>query len=64
MRTGCIAGAEHVDRIKERLMETGFKDVKIELKTYSKKLIRGWFPGSRAEDYVASADIHAVKAGG
>ncbi|HHP7234553.1 MAG TPA: arsenite methyltransferase [Desulfobacterales bacterium] len=61
MRTGCIAGAEHVDRIKALLMEAGFLDVKIELKTYSNKLISGWFPGSRAEDYVASADIHAVK---
>jgi SAM-dependent methyltransferase len=63
MMTGCIAGAEHVDRIKERLMEAGFLNVRIELKTYSKKLISGWFPGSRAEDYVASADIHAVKTG-
>ena len=43
-------------------MEAGFLDVKIELKTYSQKLISGWFPGSRAEDYVASADIRALKA--
>jgi hypothetical protein len=44
-------------------MEAGFLNVRIELKTYSKKLISGWFPGNRAEDYVASADIHAVKTG-
>jgi SAM-dependent methyltransferase len=61
MMTGCVAGAEHVDRIRDLLAAAGFKDVKIGLKDYSKKLISGWFPGSRAEDYVASADIEAVK---
>jgi hypothetical protein len=44
------------------LAAAGFKEVRIDLKDYSKKLIREWFPGSRAEDYVASADIEAVKA--
>jgi len=62
MLTGCIAGAEHVDRIRASLAAAGFTQVKIDLKDYSKKLISGWFPGSRAEDYVASADIEAVKA--
>lgn len=62
MMTGCVAGAEHVDRIRDLLVSAGFKDVRIDLKDYSKKLISGWFPGSRAEDYVASADIEAVKA--
>ena len=61
MLTGCVAGAEHVDRIRELLAAAGFEDVKIDLKDYSKALVRGWFPGSGAEDYVASADIEAVK---
>ncbi|MGD9214162.1 MAG: arsenite methyltransferase [Desulfobacteraceae bacterium] len=61
MMTGCIAGAEHVDRITASLAAAGFKDVKIDLKDYSNKLINGWFPGARAEDYVASADIQALK---
>jgi len=61
MLTGCITGAEHVDRISALLATAGFTEVKIDLRDYSKKLISGWFPGSRAEDYVASADIEAVK---
>lgn len=62
MLTGCIAGAEHVDRIRALLTAAGFQEVKIEQKGYSKELISGWFPGSRAENYVASADILALKA--
>ena len=61
MLSGCIAGAEHIDRIRDLLDEVGFHHVKIELKTYSKELVSGWFPGSGAENYVASADIEAVK---
>jgi arsenite methyltransferase len=59
--TGCIAGAEHIDRIRDLLEEVGFKQVKIELKAYSKELVGEWFPGSGAENFVASADIEAVK---
>jgi len=61
MLTGCIAGAEHIDRIRNLLGEVGFRDVKIELKAHSKELVSGWFPGSGAEDYVASANIQAFK---
>jgi SAM-dependent methyltransferase len=61
MLTGCIAGAEHVDQIRAILAAAGFEDVRIDLKGYSKELVSGWFPGSCAEDYVASADIEAVK---
>ena len=61
MLTGCVAGAEHVDQIRELLAAAGFKDITIDLKDYSRQLIRGWFPGSGAEDYVASAAIEAVK---
>ena len=59
--TGCVAGAEHIDRIRNLLGEVGFRDVKIELKAYSKELVSSWFPGSGAEDYVASANIQAFK---
>jgi arsenite methyltransferase len=61
MLTGCIAGAAHVDRIRSLLTEAGFEDVRIDLKGCSQKLISAWFPGRRAEDYVASADIEALK---
>ena len=59
--TGCIAGAEHVDKIRQMLAAAGFQNIDIELKAYSKELVSGWFPGSGAEDYVASADIRAEK---
>ncbi|MGD9877892.1 arsenite methyltransferase [Desulfococcus sp.] len=59
--TGCIAGAEHVDRIRSLLNAAGFRDVTIALKPYSRELVKEWFPGSGAEKYVASADIEAIK---
>jgi len=59
--TGCIAGAEHIDRIRDLLDEVGFEKVKIELKAYSKELVSEWFPGSGVENYVSSADIEAVR---
>jgi arsenite methyltransferase len=59
--TGCIAGAEHIDKIRGLLEEAGFKEVKIELKARSKELVSGWFPESGAENYVASANIEALK---
>ena len=59
--TGCIAGAEQIDKIRDLLEEVGFMEVKIEIKARSKELVSGWFPGSGAENYVASADIEALK---
>lgn len=61
--TRCIAGAEHIDWVKEWLTRVGFHQVAIQLKPHSEKLISGWMPGSHAETYVASADIIAVKDG-
>ena len=61
MLTGCIAGAAPVDRIRQLLTEAGFRNVRIQIKAGSKELVGGWFPGSGAENYVASADIVAVK---
>jgi len=59
--TGCVAGAEHIDRLRSLLDEVGFANVTIEVKTRSREMISGWFPASGAEDYVASADITACK---
>lgn len=61
MLTGCIAGAEHIDDLRKLLDEAGFENVTIALKSYSKELVSQWFPGSGAENYVASADIEATK---
>ena len=61
LMTGCVAGAEHIDRVQSLLEEVGFSNVSINLKAHSKELVSGWFPGSGAENYVASADIFAEK---
>lgn len=61
MFTGCIAGAERIDRLEKILAEIGFKDVRIRVKSHSRELVSNWFPGSGAENYVASADIEAIK---
>jgi SAM-dependent methyltransferase len=62
--TGCIAGAERIDRLEAVLKAIGFEDIRIRIKPYSRQLISSWFPGSGAEDYVASAEIEAVKPAG
>lgn len=61
MLTGCIAGAERIDRLEKILAEIGFKDIRIRVKSHSQSLVSNWFPGSGAENYVASADIEATK---
>jgi len=61
MITGCIAGAERIDRLEKILAEIGFKDIRIRVKTHSRSLVSSWFPGSGAANYVASADIEACK---
>ena len=57
----CIAGAEHVDRIRELLDEVGFQQIQIRLKGYSKEMVNNWLPEGGVENCVASADIEAVK---
>ncbi len=59
--TGCVAGASLVDDLKAMLKAAGFTDIRIVRKGESREIISGWFPGRKAEDYVASASIEAVK---
>ena len=63
MISGCMGGAEHIDKIKEMLKAAGYTDIKITLKDNSKDIIASWAPGTKIEDYVASAIIEAKKAG-
>jgi SAM-dependent methyltransferase len=59
--TGCVAGASLVDDLKAMLQQAGFTNIRIVRKGGSREIIGGWFPGRKAEDYVASASIEAVK---
>ncbi len=59
--TGCVTGASLVDDLKAMLKEAGFADIRIVRKGDSREIIGGWFPGRKAEAYVASASIEAVK---
>jgi len=63
MISGCMGGAEHIDKIKKMLTRAGFANIKITLKENSKDIIASWAPGTKIEDYVASAIIEATKAG-
>jgi SAM-dependent methyltransferase len=59
--TGCVAGASSLAEIKSWLAEAGFTGIRVEPKAGSRKIIGGWFPGRRLEEFVASATIEAVK---
>jgi SAM-dependent methyltransferase len=59
--TGCVAGASLVDDLKLMLQQAGFSQIRIVRKGKSREIIGGWFPGRKAEDFVASANIEAVK---
>jgi arsenite methyltransferase len=59
--TGCVAGAASIGELESLLTEEGFSDIRVEIKESSRDFINEWLPGKRAGDYVASADITAVK---
>ena len=59
--TGCVAGAAEVGTIEADLAASGFSEVEVKLRPESNEMIGQWFPDSGVEDYVASAEIEAVK---
>jgi len=58
----CIAGAATVDELRSALARAGFSEVVVEVRHESRSFISEWLPGSKAEEYVASAAIRATKA--
>jgi len=64
MHSGCVSGAVSVDQLERLLSDAGFAEIGIAPREESREFIREWFPGSRAEDYVCSALIEAVKPDG
>lgn len=61
MYAGCVAGALSINEIETILAEVGFSDVRVTVKGENKDVVRNWAPGTRLEDYIASATIEAVK---
>ncbi len=61
--SGCVAGAASVETITALLRVSGFENIAVHVKPESRAFIREWFPGSGAENFVASATIEAKKAG-
>ncbi|MCB1152788.1 MAG: arsenite methyltransferase [Deltaproteobacteria bacterium] len=61
---GCVAGAAEVSEIEGMLRDAGFENVQVHVKQESRDFIKEWFPGSGAENYVASATIQARKPAG
>ena len=61
MISGCMGGAEHIDKVKAMLKNAGYKDVKITLKDNSKEIISSWAPNTKIENYVASGMVEAIK---
>lgn len=61
MMSGCIAGAEYIENIREMMQMAGFKDVKLTPKDNSKDIISSWVPNRNIEDFVASYIIEATK---
>ena len=59
--TGCVAGAAPVETLRGVLQSVGFEAVRIDFKEESRAVIRDWFPGSGAEQYVVSANIEGTK---
>jgi SAM-dependent methyltransferase len=61
MYCGCISGTLYSKEIENILIEAGFKNIKIEEKKSSRKLIEKWIPGTGIENYITSAYIMASK---
>lgn len=61
MMAGCISGAEHIDKIKTMIENSGFNNIKMRPKDNSKEIFNTWLPGKKIEDYVASYIIEAKK---
>lgn len=58
---GCVGGAAAVNDIERMLFDSGFAEVRVDVKEDSAKLIADWFPGTGYEEWVRSALITAVK---
>jgi SAM-dependent methyltransferase len=59
--TGCVAGAASVADLAAMLAGAGFSTIRIAPKDASREYIQHWVPGRGVENFIASANIEAVK---
>lgn len=59
--TACISGASSINELEAILKQIGFKDISLTPKEDSREFIKDWIPNSKAEEYIQSAIIKAVK---
>jgi ubiquinone/menaquinone biosynthesis C-methylase UbiE len=59
--TGCLAGAELVDQLKTWLVEAGFESIQIRARKPSREFIQSDAAQGKLDDYIASADVTAIK---
>ena len=60
LQCACIGGAAPEEELRRMLQAAGFEAITIDLRKES-RLIKTWAPGQKAEDFVVSALIEAVK---
>jgi len=61
LHSACVAGAATIESTVTMLEQTGFRDIIIDAKEESKKIINEWMPGRNLGDYIVSAYIEAKK---
>ncbi len=59
--SACVGGAATVESTVAMLKQAGFRDIRIDTKEESRKIINEWMPGSNPGDYIVSAYIEAKK---
>ncbi len=59
--TACVAGAASVDGLTSDLAAAGFTDIHIAPKDASREYLQHWAPGRDVQNYIASANIEAIK---
>lgn len=59
--TGCIAGAELASQLQSWLAEAGFVNIRIRVRQPSREFIQADTGVGKLNDYIASADVTAVK---
>jgi len=59
--SACVSGASYIKDLEQFIKAAGFKNIKITPKGESKEFIKNWSSELKAEDFIVSANIEAVK---